>query len=447
MLAAGQSQRIEALFESVAVDSRVVAVAFCKADDERAISSKLMPSSLPCEAIARGATEIFSSLQANGRDMLIASFPLSTREIDGHFVIVHDLTFSERRGNEARNFVSILLGSIVLLSGATAVALVLFLTRRWMRSFRRALFNVTRNAEGDEVAGSGGVLDRELQLVLRQLKAGRAAVDSETVEWNKNTLRTIMEAELPGVEVLVVANREPYIHNFGNDGVELQTPASGLVSAVEPIMRACRGTWIAHGSGTADRETVDQNDRIAVPPDGPEYTLRRIWITEAEQDGYYYGLANEGLWPLCHIAFTRPTFRLSDWETYRAVNHRFADAVVREARTDCPIVLVQDYHFALLPRMLQGAVAKCDDHRVLAYPVAELGNVRHLSVEGRTHSWAARQHDHRISYAVSLQQFSGNRRSLRRKPDRPGARSRCPGWPRDIRETLPDFDRVAARRP
>jgi trehalose 6-phosphate synthase len=172
MLAAGEVTRIEALFESVAADSRVVAVAFCKADDERAISSKLMPSSLPCDAIARGSTETFSSLQANGRDMLIASFPLSTREIDGHFVIVHDLTFSERRGNEARNFVSILLGSIVLLSGATAVALVLFLTRSWIRSFRRALFNVTRNAEGSELAGSGGVLDRELQLIIRQLKAG-----------------------------------------------------------------------------------------------------------------------------------------------------------------------------------------------------------------------------------------------------------------------------------
>lgn len=353
MLAAGESQRIEALFESVAVDSRVVAVAFCKADDERAISSKLMPSSLSCGSIARGATEIFSSLYVNGRDMLIASFPLSTREIVGHFIIVHDLTFSERRGIEARNFVSILLGGIILLSGAAAVVLVLFLTRSWIRSFRRALFNVARNADAGETAGSVGILDRELQLILRQLKAGRAAVDTETVEWNKDTLRTIMEAELPGVEVLVVANREPYIHNLGKDGVELQTPASGLVSAVEPIMRACRGIWIAHGSGSADRDTVDQNDRIAVPPDEPEYTLRRVWISEAEQDGYYYGLANEGLWPLCHIAFTRPTFRLSDWEMYRAINERFADAVVREARTDSPIVLVQDYHFALLPRMIR----------------------------------------------------------------------------------------------
>jgi trehalose 6-phosphate synthase len=352
MLAAGEVGRIEALFESVAADSRIVGVAFCKSD-QQAISSKLMPSSLPCEAIARGATEVFSTLRANGRDMLVASFPLSTREIVGHFVIVHDLTFSERRGIEARNFLSIFLGGIVLLSGATALALVLFLTRRWLQSFRRAVFNVTHNDGRIEHAGSGGLLDQELQLILRQLKAGRAAVDTETVEWNKNTLRTIMEAELPGIEVIVVANREPYIHNTGDNGIELQTPASGLVSAVEPIMRACRGTWIAHGSGSADRDTVDDNDRIAVPPDEPEYTLRRIWITEAEQDGYYYGLANEGLWPLCHIAFTRPTFRSSDWEAYRTINERFADAVVREARTASPIVLVQDYHFALLPRMLR----------------------------------------------------------------------------------------------
>lgn len=185
------------------------------------------------------------------------------------------------------------------------------------------------------------------------LRAQRTLIDPDARYWSKETLRDIMASDLPGAEVIVVANREPYIHNHGSSGVELQIPASGLVSALEPVMRACRGTWIAHGSGTADRETVDGADRIAVPPDDPEYVLRRVWISEEEQDGYYYGLANEGLWPLCHIAFTRPTFRRSDWETYRAVNERFADAVVAEAKTSEPIVLVQDYHFGLLPRMLR----------------------------------------------------------------------------------------------
>jgi trehalose 6-phosphate synthase len=118
-------------------------------------------------------------------------------------------------------------------------------------------------------------------------------------------------------------------------------------------MRACGGVWVAHGSGSADRETVDGRDRVAVPPDSPAYALRRVWISDEEQDGYYYGLANEGLWPLCHIAFVRPTFRERDWAHYVAVNQRFADVVVEEADRDDPIVLVQDYHFALLPRMLR----------------------------------------------------------------------------------------------
>jgi len=138
----------------------------------------------------------------------------------------------------------------------------------------------------------------------------------------------------------------------------VQRPASGLVSALEPIIRACGGTWIAHGSGSADRETVDEHDRIRVPEAAPAYTLRRIWISEEEQDGYYYGFANEGLWPLCHIVFVRPTFRLRDWQLYRQINQRFADAVVAEARTEDPVVLVQDYHFALVPKMIRERLPK-----------------------------------------------------------------------------------------
>jgi trehalose 6-phosphate synthase len=134
--------------------------------------------------------------------------------------------------------------------------------------------------------------------------------------------------------------------------VRLQRPASGLVTALEPVMRACSGTWIAHGSGSADRETVDRHDRIAVPPEHPLYQVRRIWLSKEEEDGYYSGFANEGLWPLCHIAHVRPTFRSRDFEQYRRVNRKFADAVIAEAKTPDPVVLVQDYHFALLPRMI-----------------------------------------------------------------------------------------------
>ena len=163
----------------------------------------------------------------------------------------------------------------------------------------------------------------------------------------------MLRGELHGHDVIVVSNREPYIHVKTPEGVRVQRPASGLVTALEPVMRACSGTWIAHGSGSADRETVDRNDRVAVPPDAPAYRLRRIWLTPEEEAGYYDGFANEGLWPLCHIAHVRPTFRAADCEHYRAVNARFADAVVEEAQATDPVVLVQDYHFALLPRMIR----------------------------------------------------------------------------------------------
>ena len=152
---------------------------------------------------------------------------------------------------------------------------------------------------------------------------------------------------------MVVSNREPYIHVRTPDGVAVQRPASGLVTAIEPIMRACSGTWIAHGSGSADRDVVDAHDRVGVPQEDPAYQIRRVWLTPEQEAGYYYGFANEGLWPLCHIAHVRPTFRSADWEQYREVNRIFARAVVQEATSPDPIVLVQDYHFALLPRMIR----------------------------------------------------------------------------------------------
>ena len=178
------------------------------------------------------------------------------------------------------------------------------------------------------------------------------------LDWNPATLRAVLDKDLPGAEVLVVSNREPYIHNLVGDRITVQTPASGVVTALEPVMRACRGTWIAHGHGSADREMVDAHDRLRVPPRAPAYTLRRVWLTQEEQDGYYYGFANEGLWPLCHVAFVRPTFRESDWASYVSVNQRFADAIIEEAVTDAPIVLIQDYHFALLPRMIRNKLPK-----------------------------------------------------------------------------------------
>jgi trehalose 6-phosphate synthase len=184
-----------------------------------------------------------------------------------------------------------------------------------------------------------------------QLAAEQA---SSVAPWSPQRLHHVLRENLHGDSVVCLANREPYIHDRGPDGqVRVLHPASGLVTALEPVMRACSGTWIAHGSGTADRETVDRRDRVMVPPGEDAYALRRVWLTKEEERGYYYGFANEGLWPLCHIAHTRPEFRAADFAQYERVNRRFAEAVCEEVKGPDPIVLVQDYHFALAPRMIR----------------------------------------------------------------------------------------------
>jgi trehalose 6-phosphate synthase len=171
--------------------------------------------------------------------------------------------------------------------------------------------------------------------------------------WTRSMLHQLVETKLGNRKLIVVANREPYIHRYRGSHIECFRPASGMATALHPIMTAAGGTWIGHGSGDADRATVDAADHVAVPPDDPAYTLRRVWLTREQEEGFYYGLSNEGLWPLCHMAFTRPVFRERDWEIYKEVNALFAQAVLDETAGEPALVFIQDYHFALLPRMLK----------------------------------------------------------------------------------------------
>jgi len=206
-------------------------------------------------------------------------------------------------------------------------------------------------------------LAREMTTFAASLTAARFAAEKEAQLreagdsiWTAERLGVHVRAKLASSRLFVVSNREPYLHIHEGKAVQVMVPASGLVTAIEPVLRACDGTWIAHGSGDADRETVDKHDCLRVPPEEPRYTLRRVWLSKEEEEGYYYGFANEGLWPLCHIAHTRPLFRASDWEHYQQVNRQFADAVLEEmADIEQPVLLAQDYHFALLPRMVKKA--------------------------------------------------------------------------------------------
>ena len=355
VLARQTSRReMEGLFERIAGDERVMAVGWCDGAGKLQRTSKAWPKKFDCPAARAGGQPTFR-IEAHERGkVLLATFPISGEDASlGRLLILHDMSFAAGRSLDARLYLMTFLVLLGLAVAGITVLIARLTLRGWIRSVRQSLqaplgsFTPGKDPQLAPVIG-------EIRQLLRDLDISRRTATGIRVDWSPDTLRRVLESELPNVQVIAVSNREPYIHNHGPDGkITLQHPASGLVTALEPVMQACRGVWIAHGSGSADRDTVDGADRIAVPPGTPLYTLRRIWLSDEEQDGYYYGLANEGLWPLCHITYVRPVFRQSDWEQYVAVNRKFADAVVAEAAHPDPVVLVHDYHFALVPRMIR----------------------------------------------------------------------------------------------
>lgn len=252
----------------------------------------------------------------------------------------------------------ILIVLITLLIVRWSIAGPIARTAHWMRALRTGRGAIRIKVPDLELFRP---LAREVATFAESLNTARSAAElearlRETGEsmWTADRLAVHVRDRLEDGRLFVVSNREPYMHIRRGKSVELTVPASGLVTAIEPVLRACDGTWVAHGSGDADVDMVDARDRLLVPPDDPRYTLRRVWLTKEEEEGYYYGFANEGLWPLCHIAHTRPLFRANDWKHYQEVNRKFADALLEEMENvSRPIVLVQDYHFALLPRMIK----------------------------------------------------------------------------------------------
>ena len=171
--------------------------------------------------------------------------------------------------------------------------------------------------------------------------------------WDRQELKSVIREKIGEHKFVVVSNREPYIHIYSAGGIKCITPASGMTTALDPVMTVSGGTWVAAGMGEADREVVDGKDRVQVPPDAPAYTLRRVWLSREEANAFYYSYSNEGLWPLCHIVHVRPVFREKDWQVYTAVNRRFADVVLEEVGDDTAFVFIQDYHFALLSAMIK----------------------------------------------------------------------------------------------
>jgi len=357
----GDRAKIDALFLRATRDERLFALGFCDEKGKLVYRTPTFPEALGCRTLETGQLEFGSLVTLSQGSLHVAKSPLgSPGEHIGSLVLVHDMSFVERRSSETQRYVIILFAVLGVVVSLITVLVAHLSWRGWVDGVRSMLRGEGIIRPFSQPAASSELqpLVGDLRALLRSIDTSRRFADDATVTWNPDALRGLLHKELTGERIIVVSNREPYIHTKTKGQVKVHRPASGLVTAVEPVMRACSGTWIAHGSGNADRETVDQLDRVPVPPGNPEYTLRRIWLTKEEEKGYYYGFANEGLWPLCHIAHVRPIFRTEDWLQYVAINQRFADAVVKEADSDDPIVLVQDYHFALLPRMIREVLPK-----------------------------------------------------------------------------------------
>jgi len=297
----------------------------------------------------------------------IYALPLHRQEdVSGVLAIVHDAGYIKDQSLRIwrETFLSalahvFLIVLITLLIVRWSIAGPIARTAQWMRALRTGRASSTRIKVPDMELFRP--LAREVATFAETLTTARFAAETEArlreegqSQWTADRLAVHIRSRLGDGRLFVVSNREPYMHTRRGKFLEVSVPPSGLVTALEPVLCACDGTWIAHGSGDADMEAIDQHNRLRVPPEDPQYTLRRVWLTKEEEEGYYYGFANEGLWPLCHIAHTRPIFRANDWEHYQAVNNKFADAVVEEMEgTLNPVVLVQDYHFALLPRLIK----------------------------------------------------------------------------------------------
>ncbi|MBV9914233.1 MAG: trehalose-6-phosphate synthase [Sinobacteraceae bacterium] len=338
----------------VATDRRLAAILICDADGELFYRTAPTPPEISCALKAApnpGTSEI---LELASGPVHVSGFLVAHPDKPALSVyVVHDLGFAATRQTRARRYLIAFTAVSVVVIGLLVVLIAWFMLKRWAA----VLIGDIRSRRFLDDAHSSSLsipVLSQVRQVLREIEESQRLEIDYRENWTAQALHQVVRDQLRSPQMIVVSNREPYIHNRDASGrPHVQLPASGMVTALEPIVRACAGTWIAHGSGSADRQVVDIHDRIRVPPGDPAYVLRRVWLSEEEEEGYYYGFSNEGLWPLCHLAYVRPAFREKDWATYREVNQKFAAVVAREAREDNPVVLIQDYHFALLPRLIR----------------------------------------------------------------------------------------------
>jgi trehalose-6-phosphate synthase len=356
LLASESKAKLLAYFNRIIQDERLFAIGFCDLNNRLLYKTQTYPDAITCDGnntlpsgktalvqLPRGAVHVSAvGVVGNGGPV-------------GRLMLIHDMSWVQRRSSDTKRYLFYLFAVIGAVISLVTVLVAHLSWRGWVTGVRAMLrgegFIALKKDKhhGPELQP----VAKDLRALIQDLESDKRMRDESQVSWKPATLKAILHDHLAGDEVLIVSNRQPYIHNWKNEAIEVQVPASGVVTALEPIMRACSGVWIAHGNGSADRDVVDMRGHVRVPPDAPSFDIRRVWITPEEEAGYYYGFANEGIWPLCHLAHVRPVFRSSDWQQYQAINERFALAVVEEAKTDNPVVLIQDFHLALVPKMVR----------------------------------------------------------------------------------------------
>lgn len=356
------------IYKRLVEDPSLMGVMVCSKDGTVISKSGGAPRALKCDW--QPPTDKVTPLQAKidsgvvqveGRMIHKAIFPLLSEgdtEPRGYVLFFHDPSYLVQRSELARSYTY-----YVFLVLGFFISLITLMVYRWSASKPVEQFTevmkgvitgdvekISKALENTEFAP----LVKDVDQILYDFRRAKGdGADAESNLWSASKLNQEVERLFGESRMCVISNEEPYIHNRVGSRIEVKSPASGVVKAVEPLLKACSGVWIGDGAGTADHETADKNGMLLVPPGKPEYALKRVWLSRDEEEGFYFGFSNEGLWPLCHIAHERPQFRQKDWEQYVAVNAKYASIFNDEMKGTRPITLIQDYQFALMPSMIR----------------------------------------------------------------------------------------------
>jgi len=350
-------ESLNKLFSRTVKDDRLDSIGLCDPQDKLLLKTATFPEALSCTRARQLAKHTSFYRPGDSTTLNVSAEGIILKSgLTANLILLHDIDFIEHRQSVTARYVFTLLIAL----GIAIMAITMITAQLGAQTLLKGLRNILSGNEFalDPPFGTPSRdLPKELALDVRtrlrdmedEFRRQRHAGEA----WTADHLRSLLRIQLRGEQVIVLSNREPWIHDRENGKITVHQPASGLVTAIEPIVAACNGTWIAHGSGSADRDVTDTQDTIALPPDQPAYRLRRIWLSEEEVSAYYDNMSNRGLWPMSHLAHVQPEFDEESWACYVSINQRFADAAIAESKIPDPVVLVQDYHLALAPRMIR----------------------------------------------------------------------------------------------